>query len=346
MTFLPRTAYDEQFYREELFDFLPATFIDFHAHIWKKEFFWKPRNSGGRTVTWTAIVAADNSIEDLIATNAELFPGKKVISALYPETLRSIRVDVNNEYVLEAARKYHFPALYLCRPEQSAEEVEEAVLQGGYAGLKPYLDFAPEYIPPDEIRIYDFLPKEHLKVADRLGLPVVVHIARPKRLADPVNYVQLREIEEEFPNLTLVVAHLGRAYADSDVGDALEYLKDTKKMVWDFTANTNERVMERVLEYFGPKRFVYGSDFPILRMHARRVVENGTYVNEIPKGSLGEFAPDPHMREVEFPEAEKITYFIYEEIASCKRAMEKLGMTRSDIDDVFYHNAARLYGME
>lgn len=44
MALLERKPYDEEFYREELFDFLPDTFIDFHAHIRKNEFFLKPRH--------------------------------------------------------------------------------------------------------------------------------------------------------------------------------------------------------------------------------------------------------------------------------------------------------------
>ena len=167
-----------------------------------------------------------------------------------------------------------------------------------FKGLKVYLQFAPSYIPSNEIRIFDFLPHEHLALADRHGWVVQLHIARPKRLADPVNYVQLREIEERYPNVKLIVAHLGRAYADEDVGGALEYLRDTKKMMWDFTANTNSHVMEQVLTYFGPDRFMYGSDFPIFRMKARRIVENGFYINEIPANSLGDVSSDPHMREV------------------------------------------------
>ena len=176
-----------------------------------------------------------------------------------------------------------------------------------FKGLKVYLQFAPSYIPSNEIRIFDFLPHEHLALADRHGWVVQLHIARPKRLADPVNYVQLREIEERYPNVKLIVAHLGRAYADEDVGGALEYLRDTKKMMWDFTANTNSHVMEQVLTYFGPDRFMYGSDFPIFRMKARRIVENGFYINEIPANSLGDVSSDPHMREVVGPEANKIT---------------------------------------
>ncbi|MBR4768603.1 MAG: amidohydrolase family protein, partial [Lachnospiraceae bacterium] len=282
MTLLQRTAYDEQFYREELFDFLPETFIDCHTHIWKDEFLLRPR-----VPKWESFVSVDNPIEDLIATNEELFPGKKCISVLYPNPISTMDVPRNNEYTLNAARKYHFPALYLSRPEEPAEHLREEVLKGGYAGVKVYLNYAPSYIPEEEIRIYDFLPKEHLKVIDELGKVVQVHIARSKRLADPVNYVQLGEIEENYPNLTLIVAHLGRAYADADVGNALEYLKDTKKTMWDFTANTNQHVMEQVLEKFGPKRFIYGSDFPVFRMKARRTVENDYYINEVPKGSLG-----------------------------------------------------------
>ena len=58
-------------------------------------------------------------------------------------------------------------------------------------------------------------------------------------------------------------------------------------------------------------------------MKARRTVENGFYINEIPAGSLGDVSGDPHMREITGPEAEKITFFIYEEIASCKRAADR-----------------------
>ena len=108
------------------------------------------------------------------------------------------------------------------------------------------MEFAPSYIPADEIRIYDFLPHEQLVLADKHGWVVQLHIPRPGRLADPLNYVQLLEIEQKYPGLQLLVAHLGRAYADEDVGNALEYLKHTEKTVWDFTANTNAYVMEQV----------------------------------------------------------------------------------------------------
>lgn len=349
MALLQKTPYDLAFYEEHLKDFLPDTFIDCHTHIWLDEFMTQKESAPedeARTCAWTELVAKDNPIEDLIQTNLDLFPGKKVIPVLYPHTDAGVDTVRANDYVLGCSKKYHFPALYLARPEQSVEEIEQKILEGGYAGLKVYLEFAPSYIPTSEIRIYDFVPHEQLALADKHGWVVQVHIARPKRLADPVNYVQLYEIEQKYPNLQLIVAHLGRAYADSDIGNALEYLKSTEKTIWDFTANTNDYVMEQVLRYFGPKRFIYGSDFPIFRMRARRVIENDFYINEIPANSLGDVSVDSHMREIPYPEADKITFFIYEEMLSCKKAAERLGLRKSDINDIFYQNAAKIFRVE
>lgn len=346
MSLLNVKPYDTKVYREQIEDFLPDTFIDCHTHIWLDEQNHFCEDTASRSCAWPNMVALDNSVEDLNETNRLLFPGKKVISVLYGQPMITIDLKRNNDYVARCAEANGFPALYISHPSQSAEEVERAVLSHPcFKGLKVYLQFAPGYIPANEIRIYDFLPHEHLALADRHGWVVQLHIARPKRLADPVNYVQIREIEEKYPNLQLIVAHLGRAYADEDLGDALPYLKDMKKTVWDFTANTNAFVMEKVLEMVGPDRFLYGTDFPIFRMKARRTVENGFYINEIPAGSLGDVSSDPHMREIPYPEAEKISFFIYEEIISCKNACNKLGLERQDINKIFYGNAARIFGV-
>ncbi len=297
-----------------------------------------------------------------------MFPDKEVIPCLFSNAKVTLNLEENNPYVREKAAQYGYPALYLAHPSEPAEQVERRVLEGGFRGLKVYLEYAPSYIPNAEIRVFDFLTHEHLAVADKHGWAVMLHIPRPGRLkdpvnymqmleieekypnvkliiADPVNYMQMLEIEEKYPNVKLIIAHLGRAYAPTDVGDALDVLKHTKKMMWDFTANTCQEVMERCLETFGVDRFMFGSDLPIFRMKAKRVVEDGFYINVIPKGSLGDVSADPHMREVEGREADEISFFLYEEILSCKRACEKLGLSKEDVEKIFYSNSARIYGV-
>ncbi|MBP3313846.1 MAG: amidohydrolase [Oscillospiraceae bacterium] len=343
MALLSVTEQDKKVY-EELRDFLPDTFVDCHTHIWLKS---HEIEGAEHSFSWPDMVAEENSMEDLLETNATLFPDKKVISVLYGQPMNYIDLEENNNYVAQWAEKLGCPALYLTHPGESDESIEAHIAAHPcFKGLKVYLEFSPAYIPANEIRIYDFLPPRQLALADKHGWVVQLHIARPKRLADPVNYVQLKEIEDNYPNLQLIVAHLGRAYAKEDIGDALEYLKDTKKTMWDFTANTNQYVMEQVLQYFGPDRLMYGSDFPIFRMKARRTVEDGYYINEIPADSLGDVSSDGHMREIPYPEAEEISFFIYEEMLSAKRACENLGYGKEEVEKIFCKNAMRIFGME
>ena len=345
MALLNVTDVDRRFYEENLKDFLPHKILDCHTHIWLKEFD-HGEDTAHRSCLWPGMVAQENPIEDLVESYKLMFPDKEVIPCLFSNAKVTLNLEENNPYVREKSAQYGYPALYLAHPSEPAEQVERRVLEGGFRGLKVYLEYAPSYIPNAEIRVFDFLTHEHLKVADKYGWAVMLHIPRPKRLADPVNYMQIMEIEEKYPNVKLIIAHLGRAYAPTDVGDALDVLKHTKKMMWDFTANTCEEVMERCLETFGVDRFIFGSDLPIFRMKARRIVENGFYINLVPKGSLGDVSTDPHMREVEGKEAEEISFFLYDELLSCKRACEKLGLGKSDVEKIFYSNAARVYGVK
>ena len=111
--------------------------------------------------------------------------------------------------------------------------------------------------------------------------------------------------------------------------------------MFDFSANANQRVFEQLIKAIGAKRIMFGSDMPITRMRMKRVCEDGTYINLVPKGLYGDVAGDKNMREVSREEAEKMTFFIYEQIDAFRRAAEVTGLTKSDIEDVFYYNAQR-----
>ena len=73
----------------------------------------------------------------------------------------------------------------------------------------------------------------------------MLHISRRQRLKDELNIKQLLEIEQKYPNVKLIVAHIGRAYAPEDLGNALDILGKTEKMMFDFTANTLSLAMEK-----------------------------------------------------------------------------------------------------
>lgn len=333
---------DTAVYEEELRDFLPPRIIDVHTHVWLEHFLKKPKDELDRLVKWPDMVAKDNSFEDLIETYKLMFPGKEVTPICFSTVAKGEDFDLLNGYVAENAPRYGFPALLFTPPEWSGATMEEKIRKGGFLGIKVYLNLAPDYIPAPEIRIFDFLPHHLLESLNTHKQIVMLHIPRDARLKDPVNLAQMLEIEEKYPDIKLIIAHVGRAYCPEDLGNAFEVLKSTKKMRFDFSANTCSFVFEELLKCVGPKRVLFGSDLPILRMRMRRICENGKYINLVPRGLYGDVSIDSHMREVDSPEADTLTFFMYEELRAFKKAATAVGLTKADIEDVFYNNAKKM----
>ena len=335
------TANDRRIYEEELKDFLPDKIFDVHCHInlEKHKPVKKLKPGEKRTVTWPSLVAKQNSIEDLQETYELFFPGKDCKALMFSNCGPG---DDVNAYVSESSKKSGFPALYYSHPEQSGEEIERRIREGGFLGVKSYLDLAPKYLPGNEIRIFDFFPKHQLAKLNEMGAICMCHIPRNGRLKDQVNIQQILEIRREFPNVRLIVAHIGRAYTKEDVGDAFDYLTQEPETMYDFCANCCEYAITELIRRVGPKHVLFGTDMPILRMRTHRIEENGTYINLVPPGMYGDPSQDPHLREVTAEEAEKITFFAYEELLAFKRACQTLGCSRQDIEDMMYNNAINL----
>jgi uncharacterized protein len=332
---------DRGFFAERLDAFLPARIIDFHTHIWLKRFqVSTPVETRGPT--WPRRVAEDDSIEDLIETYRLMFPGHEVTPMVFGWPERDTDLDKTNDYTAGVGRDRGFPSLLVTSPEWTAEELESRVLRGGFIGLKPYLNQAPVHIPSAEITTYDFLPHHHLELAEAHGWIVLLHIPRPARLRDPLNLAHLQEIERRYPHIHLIVAHVGRAYCPEDVGDALDVLRETRDMAFDFSANTNAQVIEQTLRAVGPRRLIFGSDLPITHMRMRRICENGSYVNLVPPGLYGDVSDDEHMREVSPQEGGRLSFFLYEQLAAFRSAAEAVRLAPGDVEDVMCNNAARL----
>lgn len=334
-----KIKYDIEVYRTELEEFLPNHIVDAHAHVWRVEDDEYDRSKFPKK--WTNRVAGECPIEDLLQTYADFFPGKRVIPVIFGNSVT--RREQHNAYIRTVGEKYGFPTMYWTHYDMSPELLEEEVVKGGYKGLKPYLLGCKQGVNPGEANILDFLPHKHLEVADRLGLNVILHVSKEARLKDPYNVSQLMEIEEKYPNVKLTVAHIGRAYAEEDIGTALDTLRNTKNMTFDFSANTNSDVIRRCIEAVGVKRVLFGTDLPIAKMRMRRVVENGEYINIVPRGLYGDLTGAAHMRETD---DENISNFTYEILRGFKRAAEELTLERSDVEDIMCNNACRLYGIK
>ena len=333
---------DRAVYENELKEFLPDRMIDIHTHVWSQAL--KPTKSEARTriVKWPRLVASDSPVEELLETYRLMFPGKSVIPLIFSSVRPEDDMDKMNEHIRESAERAKCPALMWSHPTWSTEQLEQRILEGGFVGIKSYLDLTPAYLPRQEIRIYDFFPKHQLELMNRLGKIVMLHIPRDDRLRDPVNLAQLVEIDEDYPDAHVIIAHVGRAYCEEDVGEAFSRLQHTKRLVFDFSANTNAFVFEQLIRCVGPGRVLFGSDLPILRMRMKRVCRDGKYVNVVPKGLYGDVSDDENMDDVTGAEAEALTFFMYEELRAFKRAAEATRLGDGDLESIFYGNSARI----
>ena len=330
---------DKRVYETELRDFLPDRFIDLHAHIWKRDF--KPYGASNGGATWTHLVADELTGEGLTDAYRRLFPGKTVTPLVFGGVDQDIAQC--NRYVIEEAEKYHFPTLLRTDYSMTPDDLEAQVAAGGFLGLKPYITNCPPYIPASEIRIFDYLPPEHLETANKHGWIVMLHIPRSGRLKDSVNVGQLMEIEKRWPNVRLVVAHIGRAYSRQDLGTAFDLLRTTKNMLFDFTANLCDDAIRACIEAVGTKRLMFGSDLPITNMRMYRITdETGFYKNVVPRGLYGDVSADPHMQESDETD---ITLMLYEQLRALRRVAADCRLNDEQVEQILDTNARQLLGL-
>ena len=329
------TDYDKYVYENEIKDFLPDSFIDFHTHLSKKSFGRWGKSNGGST--WTRLVYEEQTAEDLENAYLDMFPDKKVTPLVFGGC--SCDIKMANDYVLEVGKEYGWSTLYRTSYDMPSDELEENVKKGGFFGLKPYLSNCPPYLPANEIRIFDFLPHSHLKKADKNGWIVMLHIPRNGRLKDGVNLAQLAEIEEKYPNIKLIIAHIGRAYAKEDIGNAFDIVGKGENTYFDFTANLSDDAIRACINAVGTKKLIFGSDMPIAIMRMYRIVENGVYYNIVPRGLYGDVDGQPHMRQTD---EKNITIMMYEQLKAFKRVATELKLSDNDIEAVMRTNAEKL----
>lgn len=338
-------GYDKEVFRSDLETFLPERIVDIHAHVWEK-----PSGNAvpeapptpSRVVSWATRVASENTLEQLMSIYRDIFPSRAVTPVLFSHVVPEGSLPEANAYVATAAANTRFPALRMSPPSMSADELATSLNGNPFCGIKVYLTYSPPEKSVDQIEIFDFLSREHLDIANSLGTMVMLHIPRNLRLRDPINVSQMMEIDRNYPNAKVVIAHVGRAYCPEDLGAAFDTLSQSKNLLFDISANTCTEAFEELLTGVGPERVLFGSDLPITTMRMRRICEDGHYINVVPRGLYGDVSNDSHMREVDGAEAAEMTLFLYEELLAFKRAIERLGLGEPGVRMVLQENAERL----
>jgi len=331
------TDLDRIYFEENLKNRLPKKILDSHTHMCLREHIASVPQSRIDS-DWAMQSGSEMSIEDANGFMERLLPGIDYNFAAFPMPIKEADTKSNNEYIasLIKTKKISY-GLFNSRPETGAGAIEEALTEGGFAGLKPYPDFVSAY-KGAEVSVFDFLPKEHCALAERLNKCIVLHLPRAGRFADENNIKELKEIAQTFPNLKIIIAHIGRCFNPCYLEKAIGEMGETLHHFWfDTAAVMNPEVLKIAMENLHEDRLLFGLDLPVLLFHGSRRWTETTYQN-VCREEL------PWNKHIEGKEAEeKYTFFIYEQLNNILNTMEKLGKGEAYKNAFFFDNARLLF---
>jgi len=315
-------------WNEELDDFVPGRVLDFHVHV-----FSAATLPEGRTFSVAGHPVSKYDVDDLKGDLGDFYPGRETLAVCFGHPDPQYDKAENDRYVAEACDRKRFFPLRLIDPAEDPKAVRSDVTQRGFLGFKPYLDYVAKQ-DREQVEIHDMLPEAIMRVADELGLIVMLHIPRKARLADAVNQRQISELCAAWPGARIVLAHIGRAYFLKNVVGNLERLGDLPNLYVDLAMLNNWEVLEHTFRVFPPERILYGTDIPIALAPGKSVEINDqyTYVTPVPWHLS---ISDDHRKLV-------FTSFLYEELRAIRKAVERLALGRDFVEGVFHDNGMRL----
>ena len=320
---------NKRIWEEELEEFVPKKVLDIHVHIMNEATIPKDLTYYAGGVPLKRYTFEDFE-EDLIAA----YPGRETFALCFGLPNPQYNNRENDRYVAEGCDNKRLFGLRLLDPHVDTPEALQADLTSGkFLGVKPY----PRYTRhPDlnDAQIPEMLPDWSMEIVNELGQIVMLHIPRKMRLADPLNQKHLVELCTTYPNAKIMLAHIGRAYYLQNVLGNLERLREFPNMYYDLTMVQHWEVMEHTFERVDRDKVVFGTDIPIALAPGKAVEINNQYSYVTPRPWAISITDD-HGK-IQF------TSFLYEELRAMKRAVQRLGLDRSYVEDMFYNNGMKV----
>ncbi|MEO6437406.1 MAG: amidohydrolase family protein [Tepidisphaeraceae bacterium] len=224
-------------------------------------------------------------------------------------------------------------ALMLIRPDDEPDAVEAAVELHGFAGFKVYHAFASRH-PTFDADLAEFLPDWAWEIAHRRGLAIMLHIVKPRALADPANQSALREALRKYGSAKLILAHAGRGFCAMHTVEGIPALGGLENVFFDTSAICEPGAFIAIAQQFGLGRLMFGTDFPVSNLRGRC-------------SSLGDGFVWLYEHSVNWDESAfgKPTLVGIESLLALHQACRLLGSTDAEIERVFCTNVRELLGI-
>lgn len=315
----------------EISDFLPDRMFDIHSHIYRVqdlnlngESFW----SQGPDVV--GIRAWRDNLSKIM--------GKDCLTGglFFPVPSASAEIRKQNDFLLEQLGKEPLSrGLILITPDDTKEDVIRYLDHPQICGFKVYHVYSNE-TPTMQSSISGFCPDWMWEVAHERKFVVMLHMVKDLAIADEENQQEIRNICTGYPGMQLILAHAARCFHAPNAVKGLMSLRGLENVWFDMSAICEAEPIIAVLKEFGPRKLMWGSDYPVSQIR-------GKYVT-IGEGFTG-INPD----NLDWSQTELLGRPVLlgiESLRALKTAADDVGLNADDVSDIFYKNAARLLQLE
>ncbi|NOU66659.1 amidohydrolase family protein [Paenibacillus sp. LMG 31461] len=236
---------------------------------------------------------------DILATpemheeNIRSFDGAIVLAFDAPATGIQVPNQVVAEYVAKhRGRLFGFASIDPNRPA-AARLLEEAIKEYGLSGLK----LGPIYqnFYPGEQRHFELYAK-----ADELGLPIMWHQGTsfvPEGYLDASRPAALDPIARAFPNLKMVIAHMGHPWVD----ECIAVVRKNANMYMDLSALGSRpwqfyNALVSAMEYGVTHKILFGSDYPFFS--TQQTIDSFRNINHLVEGTKMPHIPEQIIEDI------------------------------------------------
>ena len=319
---------DRQIWEEELSRFVPQRIFDAHCHMYRREFDLNYRAAqSSRTDFTTETVWRDCDLEVVRKAESVVMPGRTITRLAFPFPFRRCDFEGSNQFIANQVDKEPgSAALMLVEPGMSSVRVEKTILRHRLLGLKPY----PSYCVRQECRITDFLPEHQIAIADRYGLLIMLHVGMKKSFADKRNLDDLLRLTERYPRAKWILAHGARSFAPFPIEKAAPKLRGIPNIWYEVSAVCAMESFDALFSGVEIDRILYGADSGDVGFGRGKIVFYGQ--------SWGDLTPRTNNL------GGQLTFYLYEQLRAMRKAALRIGLTRKQIEDIFFSTADRLVG--
>ena len=157
-------------------------------------------------------------------------------------------------------------------------------------------------------------------------------MVRDYAIADPGNQKVIRSMCEKYPNAKLVLAHAARCFHAPNAAKGLSSLMGLENVWFDSSAICEAEPLFEIINRFGAKRLMWGSDYPVCAIRGRAVTVGLDFIWLQPDTIVGDNLNTKC----------RLVVVGLESIRALQTACRYANLTKSEVNDIFYNNAKRL----